>query len=71
MTTGRPTDERQLAAAVRQSASVQHGLRTKDRDRIEVAAVLDAQGVCHEDIATVCGIQPRQVPDVLAGKAVR
>lgn len=69
--TGKPTDERLLAVAVREYATEHRGLRRLDRDRTDVAVALWKAGVCAVDIATACGVRPSEVPIVLAGKAVR
>lgn len=67
----RVRDERLLADAVREYASDRVGLRVRDLDRIEIAAMLDAQGVCYRDIADVIGVRPWEVRRVLAGGVVR
>jgi hypothetical protein len=68
--TAQPTDERLLAATVREHHNSRPAgpVRQKDRDRTALARLLDRADMDPDEIADVVGIRPWQLPAVLRGE---
>jgi DNA-binding transcriptional regulator LsrR (DeoR family) len=68
-----PTDERRLAAAVREFATLRREAKTtqRDRDRTGLARILHTAGMLRQEIADVIGVHWSQVDRVLSGKPAK